>query len=259
MIKIESIREIQLIALGIAVEFDRICQNNNIPYYMLGGTMLGAIRHKGFIPWDDDMDFGIPRIYFNKFIEACKKDLSGEYKLISPTEYEYGITMEVFKMVNDKTLVIENENSERKMGIFIDIFPLDYSDNNWSTFSLNRTIEKLISLNSFGYRPIQGKLNYKGRIIRKLLRLLPKGSCLSLAHMLVKKKGDYISNYSGFWRKKETVPSCVFDTSVMYQFENYFFYGVKDYDKYLKCLYNDYMILPPEDKRHIHIIDCFYK
>ena len=258
MKKIESIKEIQRIALGNAIEFDRICRNHKIPYYMLGGTMLGAVRHKGFIPWDDDMDFGIPRSYFKKFIEACKLDLPDNYKLISPTEYEYGITMEVYKIVNDNTIIIENEDSEKKMGIFIDVFPLDYSDNKWSNFSRNKVIERLINLNSFGYRP-HGKLNYKGLIIRNLLRILPKGFCLSLAHILIKKNGDYISNYSGFWRKKETVPYSVFDCPVLYQFENYFFYGAKDYDKYLTCLYNDYMILPPEDKRHTHIVNCFYK
>lgn len=77
--------------------------------------------------------------------------------------------------------------------------------------------------------------------------------------MLIKEKGDFISNYSGAWRMKDTIDFIVFDSSVLYKYENYHFYGVKDYHKYLTCLYNDYMTLPPEDKQHIHFHDAFYK
>ena len=69
--------------LHIATAFDQICQKHHIPYYMLGGTILGAIRHNGFIPWDDDMDFGIPRPYFNQFIALAEQELPPKYKLIT--------------------------------------------------------------------------------------------------------------------------------------------------------------------------------
>ena len=69
--------------LQIALCFDIICTKHQIPYFMLGGTMLGAIRHKGFIPWDDDMDFGIPRPYFQKFIKIAQKELPDKYEILT--------------------------------------------------------------------------------------------------------------------------------------------------------------------------------
>ena len=75
MRKIEDIKELQSILLDIAKEFHRICTMYEIPYYMVGGTQLGAVRHKGFIPWDDDMDFGVPRVYFEKLKVLLEESL----------------------------------------------------------------------------------------------------------------------------------------------------------------------------------------
>ena len=75
-----NIEECHARLLKIAEIFDIICKDNGIPYYMLGGTMLGAIRHKGFIPWDDDMDFGVPRKYYKDLIDIFDKKLPNPYK-----------------------------------------------------------------------------------------------------------------------------------------------------------------------------------
>ena len=75
-----GIDEIHARVLAIAKEFDKICTRHQIPYYMLGGTMLGAIRHKGFIPWDDDMDFGVPIAYYDQLEEILKEELPSNYR-----------------------------------------------------------------------------------------------------------------------------------------------------------------------------------
>ena len=80
MRQITDISEVHQILLGIAKEFDRICRENDIPYYMLGGTMLGAVRHKGFIPWDDDMDFGVPRPYYDRLVSVLESELLHPYR-----------------------------------------------------------------------------------------------------------------------------------------------------------------------------------
>ena len=75
-----DIEEAHHILLDIAKAFTKVCDENNIPYYMLGGTMLGAVRHKGFIPWDDDMDFGVPREYYDLLINVLEKELPSPYR-----------------------------------------------------------------------------------------------------------------------------------------------------------------------------------
>ena len=78
-----DIKECHQHLLEIAKCFDQLCATHHIPYYMLGGTMLGAIRHRGFIPWDDDMDFGIPRPFFDQFIKIAEKELPQQYSLLT--------------------------------------------------------------------------------------------------------------------------------------------------------------------------------
>ena len=81
--------DIQKVILDIFKEFDRICTDNNIPYYAIGGTCIGAVRHKGFIPWDDDMDVAIPIEFWDKFIEIASRQLPDYYKLFSSMEVKH--------------------------------------------------------------------------------------------------------------------------------------------------------------------------
>lgn len=82
----DLLREVQLVQLDILNEVDKICKNNNIKYFLIGGTLLGAVRHGGFIPWDDDLDIAMFREDYNKFLNVCKKELDDAY---FSTEYEY--------------------------------------------------------------------------------------------------------------------------------------------------------------------------
>ena len=121
-----NIREIQLCCLKIAKEFAKICERHNIPYYMLEGTMLGAVRHKGFIPWDDDMDFGVPLEHFDEVINLLKKELPAPYKCSTYKDSKC-VFFSFFKIEDTSTVLDDKQLPCRlanKIGINIDVFPL---------------------------------------------------------------------------------------------------------------------------------------
>ena len=253
-----EINDMHWAILDIAKCFHQICEINKIPYYMLGGTMLGAIRHKGFIPWDDDMDFGIPRTYINLFIKICKRNLPWYYKLVCSEDYEYQINYDTIKLIDIRYSIKEvgRETLNVNMGLFIDIFPLDESNDSWSRFSRNAIILSLLRWNSLKYIPLKNNSHPKQKIIAYLVKLLPNDFCKNLAHSILLKKGSHYSNYGGFWHAKETISKKTFGAPLLYEFEDTYFYGVQDSNSYLTSLYGDYMKLPPENKRHLHIYQC---
>lgn len=112
--------------LGIYDEFERICKKYNLTYFAAYGTVLGAIRHKGFIPWDDDMDLGMPRKDYEKFLEVAPKELSANFELLESRLTE-GYVMPFAKLTRSDTTFVEATDKDRKYhsGIFVDIFPYD--------------------------------------------------------------------------------------------------------------------------------------
>ena len=117
------LRNVQLVQLEIAKEVKRICEQNNISYFMDGGTLLGAVRHKGFIPWDDDLDFGFTRDNYEKFIATAKKNLSSEFFLQTwDSDREYGYA---FAKIRKKGTIYQEriaQDSNANCGIFIKAF-----------------------------------------------------------------------------------------------------------------------------------------
>src|SRR5690606_2891856 len=114
------------VQLEILIEFDRICKKNNIKYQLFAGTLLGAVRHKGFIPWDDDIDVCLLRKDYNKFIQACKTDLDSR-SFLQTYVTDKNCIIQFAKLRKNNTLFLESGISDCKThhGIFIDIFPLD--------------------------------------------------------------------------------------------------------------------------------------
>ena len=131
MRKIERVDELHTILLDMAKVFHQICKEEGIPYYMLGGTLLGSVRHGGFIPWDDDMDFGVPREYFDSVIRALKQKLPSYYGVYDKTS---GIIDAGFIKICDKRTAQTqcwDLNSNKKFGVNIDIFPIDRLTHLW--------------------------------------------------------------------------------------------------------------------------------
>lgn len=257
MKEITLIEEMQNIIFDIAKEFHNICVRNSIPYYMLGGTMLGAIRHKGFIPWDDDMDFGVPRVYFKTLINLLERELPKHLKLLLPLD-KYSVPNEILKIEDNRTL-IEEDNKDHipnKSGLFIDIFPLDNSDDNWSKFSKNRMIKTMYGWHNLKYYPHS---SFKSKVKRLFMCCIPNSFFYWCIHQFISKNGNFISNYSGAWGIKETIQSKIFGEPTLYLFNDLQLYGVSNYDMYLKHIYGEYMQLPPIEKRYSHIKRAFWK
>ena len=262
-----DINECHKLLLEIAKEFDRICAKHNIPYYMLGGTMLGAIRHKGFIPWDDDMDFGIPREFYNRFKDACKSDLAQRYKFISEDNSDYAV-FGIGKIFDTQTELRElySVSTNETIGINIDVFPLDYTNSSKSLFSLNSRmrmafkLQKILFVNADDRK---GFMKWIAKFVKTIFPLKTRAIPEYIGYRFLKIKdspnNDSIFNVSGAWGLKELIPKKYFGEPVKYKFEDIELYGVTDYDSYLKSLYSNYMQLPPEDKRHIHFDNAYIK
>lgn len=249
-----EIRVIQNELLEISLYIHDLMVKHNIPYYMLGGTMLGAIRHKGFIPWDDDMDFGIPRAYYDVAQRILEEELPSHYKLLKAINGNVPYDSSKIENMNITIEEIGFEGVEK--GVFVDIFPLDFGNNNWGIFSRNRWIRFFFALNSFKKSK---HTSFNGKVLSFFVKLFPDNFFHSLAKSLIKSKGDYILNYGGYWGKKEIIPKKVFGVPKLYEFESVHFYGVEDYDAYLRGVYNEYMTLPPVNKRHTHIKKVYFK
>ncbi len=262
MQEICDIKDLHGILLEIAKTFHRICVENNIPYTMLGGTMLGAVRHKGFIPWDDDMDFGVPRESFERLKCILSEKLPEKYGVLT-MDNSPALLTDILKIHDKRTIIHElyKEYLTNDFGINIDVFPLD------KVRGLNRLkakkIDFLISIEYYRFLSIKSR-----PFLKRILALTIKGFLFFLnrktiinyinRHM-IEKDGSFLANHYGAWGIKETVKSdCIFPNQ-LYDFENVKFYGVAQPDKYLTALYGDYMTLPPEDKRHIHIKGMYKK
>lgn len=260
MKQITDAKELHGILLDMGKEFHRICTENSIPYYMLGGTMLGAVRHKGFIPWDDDMDFGVPREHFEKLKDVLKKELDSKYSVRTVLDSK-ALLMDIVKIMDNRTVLKElYKENVKDNAINIDIFPLD------RTTSKNgncKKINKLMIFQSYRFLSVKSRPLIK-KIIAIALKVvffwMNKRMVIRYINQhLIEKEGPYISNVYGAWGPKETVLREVMGTPILYNFVDTQFYGVEHSDTYLKSLYGDYMQLPPENKRHLHLLGAYWK
>lgn len=250
-----TIGEIHEILLNIAKEFDNVCQKHKIPYYMLGGTMLGAIRHKGFIPWDDDMDFGVPREHYKKLYDILNKELPKQYKCSSFENSSY--VFYPYYKIEDRTTRLDSAqlggSIEDKIGVNIDIFPLD------ACLKESNEVKRVIRLNDiYGRIYTQSATkNPKKDFIKKLIRLLipiSQKRFYSIIENQIKRipSGDFWANLYGHWEDKEIIPRKWYGERMYYKFESIKLCGIEKYESYLMQLYGDYMKLPPEEKRRRH-------
>lgn len=261
MKEITTAGELHAILLDLGKLFHNICVKHDIPYYMLYGTMLGAVRHKGFIPWDDDMDFGVPREHYEKLKEILNKELSREYGILTVEKSDV-LLVDIIKIQDKRTVINElyKENIKEKFGINIDIFPIDSSHG-----SIRKIRMKDFMLRIAMYRFLSSKKrNSIKKIIAFILKIvlfwLNKRMIINIMNkFFIENDGMYmISNY-GAWGTREIVNKEYIGKPVLYDFESTQFYGVENAHGYLSSLYGDYMQLPPEGKRHIHITGMYWK
>ena len=120
-----TVDDARKVELGILKYIDSVCRSNNIPYCLDYGTLLGAIRHKGFIPWDDDIDISMKRDDYERFVELMQSNTPSQYRLLTDKTCE-GYYYEYGKMVDTSTRLVETDIMEiPEMGVWVDIFPKD--------------------------------------------------------------------------------------------------------------------------------------
>ncbi|MCD7885918.1 MAG: LicD family protein [Lachnospiraceae bacterium] len=250
--------------LIIADEIDRICRKHNIHYSLIGGSMLGSIRHKGFIPWDDDMDIGLLRGDYQAFLHACDVDLDERFTLQTNTSdpyYVYGFSKILLK--DTRLVQFGHENTKYEKGIFVDIFPFDYIPNNENDRSKQRRTNYLLIKLLRQKMKVSDNVNW-GIREKVFFKALSFAGLFITKKELVKLLNDnmvrynsteslYVSNMSGYYGyDRETVPAILFTSFVDVRFEDRIYSICSDYDSFLKLYYNDYMKLPPVDQRRTH-------
>ena len=260
----ELLRKVQLTQLEMMKVIHNICIDNGITYYLCGGTTLGAIRHKGFIPWDDDLDIVLPRKDYDKLMEVLEIQLPPAYWLQNySTDPSY---WQPFAKIRKKGTVYKEVGMEsiddEKCGVWIDIFPLDIVKKPNSLrlklrkfmvqtigFSLRKRIFGL-KYSAFSRRYIPAICMWGCIPLDKLKKFqvkLMKGKCCD--------KFSYFASLSSSYNiRKETYPCSWFDSGVSVPFEDTQFMIPKNYDSYLTQLFGDYMQLPPVEKRKGHNI-----
>lgn len=255
-----SLDELKKIELNLLVEFDKICRKEGLRYSLGGGTLLGAIRHKGFIPWDDDIDVMMPRSDYNKFFDYCKNNITPFQSCCYENDKDY---ISLFgKLFAKDTIIEESLNASTSRGIFIDVFPLDGLANTypnavkqfnktsfyrelmvakmWNTFARSKT-------HAWYYEPVRFALFLLSRPLnaKKMLRKIDKINC-----SIDFENSKYAACVCGSYRLKEIVETSDLLEYIYVPFEQYQFPIIKGYDNYLKKHYgDDYMSLPPIEKR----------
>lgn len=255
----ETLRKVQLEQLKMAVEVKRLCEKHDIKYFLDAGTLLGAVRHKGFIPWDDDLDMGMLREDYEKFCDIASKEMDQRFFLQTwHTDGEYGLPFAKVRMKG--TVYIEGKSAPlQNNGIYIDIFPYDNvpQDEVKAVILKKKRIDicRRIMMKSHA-KPWydDGKINYKkrlGYILYQVRAIFNNRSALIEEYeKLVLSVTEGAHKYPQFTSIHEDhLKSEWFDNLEKMCFENDKFSCIGDYDGYLTTMYGDYMTLPPESER----------
>lgn len=258
----ETLNKIHELNLLLADEIKRICEKYNIKYFMIAGTLLGAVRHKGFIPWDDDMDFGMLRKDYNKFVRICTKELD-EDKFFLQTQFNTkNYAFDIGKLKLKGTIIEENfsKNTAIDKSIFVDIFPFDFMTENKFGQKLSAIkfyICRTLLWIKCGYGTDTDKKKFKYKLAKFISGFFSIKELKLYERKITSKYNDFETKYvvafdGAYGVKKETLlKEWIFNLD-NYKFENRVYPGIKDHDSYLSYFYGDYMTLPPEDKRGGH-------
>lgn len=271
MVDYGKLRDAQLLELELLKKFREICDAEGFRYYLLGGTAIGAIRHAGFIPWDDDIDVGLLREDYEQFLKVAPKYLCKEQRILHYTVDE-NYADYTMKLVNIKvSYLTQREETIVKQNIWIDIFPIDGTPNSRVARWLHFRKLDLIRL-KLAFHYIKDVRIDKSRAIWKkaLVWFAKKTSIGKLIDPIREKKNldkefrryivsrsNFIGNYMGAYHEKEFFPAEYFTEGYKVIFEGEEFLAPTALDKYLTHQYGDYMKLPPENSRipKHHIID----
>ena len=257
-------KEIQLLLLNVMTDIDDFCTEKDISYYMIGGTLLGAVRHQGFIPWDDDIDIAMLRSDYERFIKMWKPEEHSDYILqntYTDSKCCHTITrilVKGTKLLHNGSYNVTNEHSE----MFFDIFPLDNVPDTKEERNAQR--EELLRIKrKIGYKFSKTKSSNGIKQVMKEIRrlLLMPVSYHSLINELNRvaqrfngqDTGCICSMSSQYAYNKQAMERAIYGTPIRMKFENKSFLAPAQPEVYLKHLYGDYMKLPPKEKQVFNV------
>lgn len=232
-----ELRELQLKELEMLLEVDRICQKHSITYYLIGGSALGAVRHGGFIPWDDDVDIALPRPDYLRFLEVCSFELRDAYYLQTyKTQPHFPFPYAKINCHNTTFIEPGLEKLKIHHGIFIDVFPLD----GVPRWTLSRFLQDIC-------------FKVARRIPIGVSRHLTFWRCWSMDRVISMVPSDVASNWANrVGGPREIMDRTIFGVPRRIAFEGYDFPVPNQVHQYLANLYRNFMELPPVDQRHGH-------
>lgn len=255
----DTLRKLHQVELEILLEVDRICKKNHIHYSLTGGTLLGAVRHKGFIPWDDDADISMLRSEYKKFQQACKTDLDTDRFYFQDIEntpgYRWG-----YGKVRRRDSIFLRENQEEmpyEQGIFLDIFPRDGVPDGWIgqkmhtflCFMVRKMMWSVIGRKTADtrvqrgvYQLLYGVTKNNMKHIYQMLLLVSNRKKTKYVRTLTFPLPNHLKGYRRKWYQKYTNLS----------FEGYIFQAHAFYKKWLLWEFGNYRQLPPVEERKIH-------
>lgn len=265
----QKLKDLQKSQIEILKEIDSVCKKNNLQYSLYAGTLLGAVRHKGFIPWDDDLDICMSRENYNKFLEIWKDEDHPGF-LIQNKENAPGFSQSFTKIRKDHTTFWQKDepNDQYHLGIFVDIFPIDRIPNSFWERKIFQLQCILYQVYTREYAPIYGT-GIEKLVTKLLLFLIPKTKRPNIRRNLLNKITRWNANKSLNTIAIETVktiktplPIHLQDEYIYMDFEGQKFMCFKMWDEYLSMKYQDYMQLPPEEERvwkhHPLVLDFEY-
>lgn len=271
----EELKQLQMCMLECYKEINAVCEKHHIEIFLQGGSLLGAIRHKGFIPWDDDMDFGMSRKDYNKFIQIFDDELGDRYIMSAPNSVHHAYNRFIQLFRKDTVLVnnFSDKNSDRPKCVYLDIFPIDYAPN-------NKVIRLLKGLYCNALMAVAGCVDMyssKNTVIRNVMTRTRKGRMIYWMRMCIgrlfsfkaaecwfdkvdravssRHVTEYVTSATG--RKHylgEVVSADIFFPLRYAKFEGIKIRVPNKPKAYLKNLYGDFMKIPPENKRERHFI-----
>jgi len=256
--KINDIQELRSVQLGILDHVHQFCESHNLTYFLSSGTLIGAVRHQGYIPWDDDIDIYMPRADYERFLQEYNAD--SHFRVLNPyKEKNYYYTFA--KVVDTRTKMVETETKGYEIGIYMDIFPVDYVTENLQERS------RIFRLKYLLYKIRRCKISHENYLRSKLAyycyRLLPIPVSLLnrwIQHLIVlKQPTDTVCNMTEAGPKiKGCFPAEDIVSSVDILFEGKMYKTMVGYKDYLTRTYGDYMQLPPVEQRVTHSFEAYW-
>lgn len=255
----KTLRQIQMVQLEMLIEVDRICKKCGIKYNIIAGTLLGAVRHGGYIPWDDDADVALLRPEYEKFRKAVLTELDTTRFYFQDNRRTKGYRWGYGKLRRKNTVFLREhqEHMPYQQGIFIDIFPLDAVPDNYFLRSVKNLecfcVRKLLWSKVGQY----AEKNPLKQLYYKWLAEIPEEKIWNYYYGMVKSAGRKETKMVRILtfptpNKEYGYYRCWYENSTDTVFEGKIFQGIKDYDSYLSFKFGNYMELPPETQRKVH-------